>query len=421
MKSIGTKSLLAFVAMAIFAGASANYFKYQRPMQVSGAAQHYVVVDDGIWGHARADLGDLRIFNGPTELPYATTTERGSLHTESQNVRVLQPGKVGGKTQFVLDMAGMAEYDHIYVQLATTNFVGHARAEGNDDLHGARWTDLGGTIFYDLSNDSLGHNSTLRLPLTTYKYLRVTIDGSVAPADIQAASAAVREEEKAVWRDAGQLEGQTQQGKDTVLTFKFAPGVPVERLSFSIDPAQPNFRRTVEIQGETTRLLGSQTQTHTQTAELSRIHMVRYGQKIDSEQSAIDLYGTLPNTFKVVIHNGDDLPLKITSVHLQQYERRVYFDLNAQSSAGPVMLYYGDDKLGSPEYDYAKLFQRDIHAIAAQLGPVASNAAYTPRPDDRPWSEQHPGLLWGAIIAAVVVLGAIAIRSLRTTAAQPPN
>ena len=414
------KGLFTIVAIVLFAGPSATYCKYQRPVQVSGAGQHYAVIDEVIWGHARGDLADLRLYSGQNEVPYTTTVERGALHGDSRDVKVFQQGRTAGKTQFFLDMEGIAEYDHINIRLATSNFVAHARAEGRDTLHGAHWADLGGTIFYDLSNDSLGHNSTLRLPLTTYRYLRVTIDGAVAPADIQGASAAVREEEKAVWRDVNATVMMGVKGRDNEFTLTVPANVPVERLSFVIDPAQPNFRRTVEIQSETKKWLGSETQTHTETAELSRIHLVRDGQKIDSEKSDVELSGTWPATINVVIHNGDDQPLKINGVHLQQLERRIYFDLNAQSS-GPVVLYYGDEKLEGPEYDYAKLFQRDAHATAAQLGREVSNAAYTPRPDDRPWSERHPAVLWTVIIAAVVILGAMALRSLRATAAQPPS
>jgi hypothetical protein len=40
------------------------------------------------------------------------------------------------------------------------------------------------------------------------------------------------------------------------------------------------------------------------------------------------------------------------------------------------------------------------------------NPAYTARADDRPWSERHPAMLWIAMLAAVVVLAALAIRGL---------
>jgi hypothetical protein len=49
----------------------------------------------------------------------------------------------------------------------------------------------------------------------------------------------------------------------------------------------------------------------------------------------------------------------------------------------------------------------------AQLGAGAHNAQYTGRPDDRPWSERHKGILWGAMILAVLALAVVALRGLR--------
>ena len=70
-----------------------------------------------------------------------------------------------------------------------------------------------------------------------------------------------------------------------------------------------------------------------------------------------------------------------------------------------------------PEYDYAKLFLNSKDASAAQLGSEVENAAFTGRPDDRPWSERHPAILWIAIVAAVLVLGTLALRSMRSAVA----
>ena len=36
---------------------------------------------------------------------------------------------IGGKTQFLIDMTGVAEYDHIDLRLTAKNFVAHARVE----------------------------------------------------------------------------------------------------------------------------------------------------------------------------------------------------------------------------------------------------------------------------------------------------
>jgi len=105
--------------------------------------------------------------------------------------------------------------------------------------------------------------------------------------------------------------------------------------------------------------------------------------------------------------------LKINGARLQQYERRIYFD--ADSGSQP-RLYYGDAQLDAPVYDYAKLFQKNAGADLVQMSAEQANAAFTGRPDDRPWSERHPAVLWVAIIGAVLALGGIALRSIKAVA-----
>jgi hypothetical protein len=411
-----------FLAGIIFAAPAIPYFKYQRPVQAQPGGQRYVAVDEAIWKNARPDLGDLRLYSGEQKVPYALMVQRGSRESDNKDVRVLQQSRIGGKTQFVVDMADVAEYDHIDLKLATKNFVAHARVEGQDDLHGKNWALLAEPILYDLSKENLGGDSMLRLPLSSYKYLRVTIDGPVKPDEVLGATAEFRQEQRAVWRDVGgaptvaQLPAtaaradQPREGKATVLTFAAPENVPVERVTLDIDPAQPNFRRSVQMTDDKDVYIGS--------GEIDRIHMVRSGQKIDSDEHDVGFSAVGHKTIKVIIYNGDDPPLKLNSARLQQLERRIYFDAPA---SGQVTLYYGDEKLEPPVYDYAKLFLLARDAAPAQLGGEAANAAYTGRPDERPWTEKHPAVLWIAIVAAVLGLGAIALRSMKSATSSGAN
>ena len=397
------KMALGMLATLLAAGTSIPYFKYQRQVQPPGSGgQHYFVVDETVWQHARPDLSDLRLYSAGKEVPCSLRIESGGSETEQKEYRVLQPATVAGRTQFLLDMSEVAEYDRVELKLTTKNYVAHARVEGQDDPHGGSWAALGTTTLYDLSDEKLGHNSTLQIPLSTYKYLRVTIDGSVKPSDVHSGTAGITRASKAVWQTISDGPHQAQLAKDTVVTFSVPENVPIERIVFEIDPAQGNFQREIELQGDKDQYLGS--------GEISRVHIQRNGKKIDVEKTSLEIGTAGQQTLKAIIHNGDDQPLKITDANLQQYDRRIYFDsvLGAEYT-----LYYGDKKLGAPVYDYAKLFQKDAGASQAALGSEEMNAAYTGRPDDRPWSERHPAVLWATIVAAVLVLGAIALKSIR--------
>ena len=397
------KTTAGLVAALLLSVPSIPFFKYVRTIQpASPAGQRYIVVDEAVWQRALPGLGDLRLYSGTGEVPYALDVERGSSETERKPLRILQPAVVAGRTQFLLDMSGLPEYERIELRLNTKNFVAHARVSGENDPQGSRWAFLGITTLYDLSEEKLGHNSTLQIPLTTYRYLRVTIDAAVKPSDVLGASAAITHAQKAVWRTIPSSGQQAQQGKDTVVTFPLPRNVPMERVSFDVDSAEPNFRREIEVRGDNDQPFGS--------GEISRIHTVRNGQKVDVEQTSLEVRRTSHGTVRAIIHNGDDVPLRITAERVEQYERRIYFDA---AGGAEYKLYYGDDKLEPPVYDFSKLFQKDPAANEAQLAAEESNPEYAGRPDDRPWSDRHPAVLWVAIISAVLMLGGIALRSLR--------
>ena len=141
-----------------------------------------------------------------------------------------------------------------------------------------------------------------------------------------------------------------------------------------------------------------------------RLRLNRAGQSVVSQDLTIDLYTQAAKRLKVAIQNGDDKPLPIESVRPLSFERRIYFDPSGKIN---LQLYYGDPKLGSPAYDYAKFFQQSPNAAIAQLGQPEANPQFTGRPDDRPWSERHQTVLWAAMIAAVALLGALALRGIK--------
>jgi len=96
-------------------------------------------------------------------------------------------------------------------------------------------------------------------------------------------------------------------------------------------------------------------------------------------------------------------------------ERKLCFDAVAGAS---YTFYYGDAALTAPRYDYATLFVADKDAAPAMLGAEENNPQYQARPDTRAFTERHPALLWVVLIAVVVVLGAVALRTAKETKAS---
>jgi hypothetical protein len=426
---------LAWLSLATlsFVSQPVSLFEYQRGVApASGVTQQYIVVAPELWRHARPDLGDLRLYADSAEVPYVLQTAAGSVVRELVDCRILQPATVAGNTQFILDMTAMEIYDRVELQLATKNFVARARIEGANDVHARQWALLGSSTLYDFTAENLGHNGMLQMPASTFRYLRVSLDGPIKPGEVVEAQAGITRENRAAWVTVAQDPKIEQHGHDTVLTFTLPPRVPVERVQFEIGNPHDNFLRTVEVQAGD---VNSETEQTLGTGTLRRIHMLRGGKQIDQEDDSIALFAPssrepepgfagqegreqtrkATSVLRVIIHNGDDRPLVISNAQLLQTERRIYFQTPAAASA--LTLYYGDEKLLAPTYDYGRLFQLDAAAAQAQLLGEVLNSAYQKPPDPRPWTERHPAAMWAAMIAAILVLGAVAMRSLRATAA----
>jgi hypothetical protein len=391
------------------------YFSNVREVAVKKAdRQNYVVVDNAVWLYAQKDLGDLRLYNGRTEMPYALTTERGSVNTVESPAKLLNLGAVQGTTQFVLDTTGVPEYDRVTLKLSddARDFITRANIEGADDLKAIKWTDLGSHPLYDFSREKLGANTVIKLPLLRFRYLRFSVP-SLSPDKIKSATLAINEEEKARWTDLRAFNQKIENiGRRTIITWTMDGNAPLERLQFVLHPNEINFRRPVQVVALRKQEGDGLEEVNVQSGTISRVHLERKGEIVNSEELAIDL-NTFERNFRVTIENGDDLPLRIEKVQPQAFERRVYFDPHGANS---LSLYYGDWKLGAPVYDYAKLFTRDPNAAVTELGSPLANPEYKQRPDERPWSERHGWVLWAAMIIAVLGLGAIALRGLKADA-----
>ena len=183
--------------------------------------------------------------------------------------------------------------------------------------------------------------------------------------------------------------------------------VPLNRISFQIAPDKVNFRRTVSVED----VKG----VHFTNGEISRVRVNRAGTLVTNEELAVNLSGN-PGQIIISIDNADNPPLDITAVQPLSVERRVYFD-PPQGRAG-LKLYYGDEKLSGPVYDYARFFHLADSPAQARLDPGGHNPLYTGRPDDRPFSERHKGILWIAMLFAVLALAGLALRGLRTQSAS---
>lgn len=403
------KFLAAFFVVALLAAGPSRpeqaipYFSNVRDVQIEQSGrQNFFVVDEELWNHSRPDLGDLRLYDADSPVQYSLSEQRAGVSSEESEAKILNLGSVSGHTEFDLDTQGLAEYDRIRLRLDAHDFVATASVSGGSVPGKATEVELAPSTLYDFSKEQLGSNSQLKLRTASFRYLHVRLSPGIRPEQVKGASISNLREQQATWTKVGSCAAPQQKQRITVIACEGPARVPVNRISFQVEPSQVNFRRLIIIEDAK----GVQFAI----GEISRVRINRAGTLVTNEELHVDV-AFFPGPITVNIDNGDNPPLSITSVQPLTIERRVYFDPQGKAT---LKLYYGDDGLSSPVYDYARFFHLEDAPAQAHLAPGGHNPAYVGRPDERPWSERHPAVLWTAMLLAVLALAFLALRGLRT-------
>ena len=395
------------------------YFSHVREVHIAKPVQqNFFIVDEELWTHSRPDLGDLRLYDGESSaspVQYALSEQRAGVSSEEVAAKILNLGTVSGHTEFDLDTQGLAEFDRIRLRLDARDFVAKASVSGGGAPGKASEVELVPSTLYDFTKEQLGSNSLLKLPPSSFRYLHIALAPGILPQQVKGATIFNLREQQASWTKVGACADPQAKGRSTEIVCDIPAKVPLNRILLRVDPAQVNFRRTVSVDDAKGMQIA--------TGEISRVRVNRAGTLVTNEELALNAIAyTIAqdndgNSRHLIlsIDNGDNPPLNILAAEPLSVERRVYFDPQGKTA---VRLYYGDEKLSAPVYDYARFFHLEDSPTQAQVGPGAHNAQYTGRPDDRPWSERHMGVLWAVMILAVLALSIVALRGLRTEQAR---
>lgn len=406
--------------------ANPQYFRYQRTVTVPSAGQACAVLDAPAYAHAGASLKDLRIYPagvpGAREIPYAITLSE-PVQPDTEPANVLNLGERGGQRgrAIVFDLAMPPRpYTDVTLNLAGRDFLATAVVSGEDTPNAASSTRLGEFTLFDLSSQRLSRSTTLHLQESSFPYLHVELTVSEASADhpfkptsqmVLGATVPPSREAQSLFTLSAETQTITQRGRQTIASLSLPERVPVERVSFQLAPEfKANFSRDVVISA---RPEGTPTSAGENIyGTIFRVHLTRAGREIRQQELSVpatlgaNLQG--PASVEIAVNNGDDVPLPIKAVRLEMRERRLCFDA---AGAGSYTIYYGDNELSAPVYDYARIFSVSRLANAVTLGPEQPNPAYTTRPDTRPLTERHPDLVWIALLAVICVLALVALKS----------
>jgi hypothetical protein len=417
-----------FAALMLFLLAAPSpeirYFRFERPVKkpVQAGGQTCLSVDPGVFAHASSDLADLRLYQGTTETPYVLRTEV-PVASADETVALLNLGRNGNQTVFDAEMPS-GHYSDLVLHVTGHDFLSTVAVSGSQSRAGGTRTKLGAFTIFDLTAQRLGRSTVLHLPESDFRYLHFLITGPIAPHAVTGLSVTRSPESAPKFVVVTETANSSLKERNSIIEFIVPAHTPVGRVVFVPGQRPPNFSRDVEISVAPVSEPAANDSTEparpmTGWGNILRVHSLQDGYRINEEHLAVhapqaDFDG--PAKWTVTIENRDDAPVQIVSARLEMLERRLCFDAAVGEA---YTLYYGDSALVSPHYDYASLFVFEHDPTAAQLGAETANPRWQPRPDERPFTERHPILLWVALILVIALLAALAYRSFKSAPADP--
>ena len=415
----------AVLLLVLAASPEIRYFQTTRTLtQIPPqGGQSCLVLDPGIFNHAAPGLADLRLYRNDAEQPYVIRTAAAEEGAQ-KNISLLNLGERNGRAAFDAEMPD-GKYSDLQLAVTGHDLIATIAVSGSRTQGGSE-TKLGSYTIFDLTRQKLGRSTVLHLPESDFPYLHFEVTGPLQPENFTGLSVDRMPAGDPQFVAVAEISRATQKGRNSVFEITVPAHVPVDRIVFAPRAEPALFSRDVIISAvpfppktEPDSTPANALQPVEAYGNLLRVHSLQSGHRISEERLAIDApradFAT-PSLWTITIENGDDAPLNLETVRLEMLERKLCFEAAPDAH---YTLYYGDPALSSPRYDYATLFVPQPHAAEIGAGAAQANPAFQPRPDDRPFTEKHPWLLWAALVGVIALLGLVALRTAKRSAQMP--
>lgn len=416
MKRWGTiAALLCLTAAALAQQDVWREWRFSAPIETGATAEARLLraqLPNEVTGNALPGWRDLRVVDDAgRETPYLLHA-RPEVHTvEWRDARLLEVSFAPGEnTQGIVDLGeDPPEHNSITLGIDLPDyFLWVEIAVGND---GRTWRILNErSPIYRFTSNGLSGNQTVRYSTSRSRFLRIRLLDGEKKLPLESARMAqeVRREAEYAPLPATFRPDAAAPRQQTWWTADLGAVQPVTEVRFEHDA--PEFYRALRISrsddGKFWMPAGS--------GDIYRIRRkipaaAKGAERDTREQLRVSFSETRARYWRVEVMDRNDPSMQGLRISLHTLPRFVVFRAEPGRS---YQLVYGNNRAGAPSYSLAQLVQAEEIESAAAV--TIGKAVATPvTPPVLPWSERNPAVLWAAVIAAVAVLGWLALRALR--------
>jgi len=383
-------------------------WKYRKRIPLTpGDGLAVVKLDREVYAAIGSRYYKMRIFRDREEIPFVFGSLAPSLADRLlTNEQILDQSIVPDVgLQFTVHRRYGGLHNKIEIFTGLQNFRNRVRVETSQD--GSHWAVArnDGAIF-SFSQDGREFGSTsVEYPVSRRPFLRVTIFGWTKNGSVTGV-AVDRKVEKAVpFEVFATLDPKITEDPKTNSTVAQIDlgmtGLPVYRLR--LETSSPQFQRAVGVEASD----DSQSWSYAGGGTIARLP----GPEFTEEWLTVSASGG-HRYFTLRVYNRDDKSIQVGRIQAEGPVDQLRF---LAVTPGAYCLYYdgpGPELIAMPEYDLANvLAKQSLPEHAWTLERQEPNPLYRPpAPPRKPWSEQHPAILYTVLGGAVLALGIATFR-----------
>jgi Protein of unknown function (DUF3999) len=350
---------------------------------------------------SHSDFSDLRIMDRDgKEVPFVVLENAFSpVPAKTYELTVKKYESRTGSATLTLEMPKDHEpIDRIDLDITGQDFTKRATVSGSNN--GRSWHRLAEDPIYDFSSQVILRKTFVEFADTDQRYFLIKLTDESPPKspdrsihlsydgldfsanDMKAGklkinrvrgSAAARKANPDVYDEVSFENIQSSRDDKGRTIILLGAGLPIERIEFTV--ARPSYYyRNVQV-------FTSETGKEDSFRLLTQGVIYRFPLgRTDQQNNKIEYSSGKHLFYRVVVENGDNPPLEISTVKFRWIRKNLYFV--ATSGEGPYRIYVGGVDRNRPDYDLSKFIRQDNWSeqpfIPIATEPLRNNGAYRP-------------------------------------------
>lgn len=350
MKHLKNILYVLFLLNTISAFSQIDDYNYMRTLNGIDAQWHEVELSSEIFSKVKPNLSDIRIFgitenNDTIEAPYIFKVASETLSRHPIAFNRINTSNTAVGYFFTFKVPTKDAVNHIKLDFDTKNFDWRVRLEGSQDQK--NWFEiLDDYRILSLHNTQTDFEFTeLVFPDSKYEYYRLQINAESHPKLNKAIlyQETFTEGESVDYQVKNFKIDENSNKNETEISVSLAQAVPVSQLKINLKDKFDYYRPI--------RISYVSDSTKPEKAWAYRYRNLTAGTLNSLEDNNFKFNSTILQRLKVLIDNGDNQPLDITSVSAKGYTHNLIARFTEPAT---YYLAYGNPTAKKPQYDIAR-------------------------------------------------------------------